>query len=70
MALAQAAGGLDRLIAKKSPSYKLYRDRMTTEEGIIEAFSQEPRLIRRPIWVGEDGVRIGFNSTEWADPIR
>ncbi len=64
--LAAEAGGLELLVAKRSPSYKKYRDQMTTEDGIIDAMLAEPRLIRRPILRGPDGVYIGFQADQWA----
>lgn len=63
--LAEAAGGLEVLIAKRSPSYPRYREQMTSEEGILAALTAEPRLIRRPIWRTDDGVSVGFNAEAW-----
>ncbi|MCL5065898.1 MAG: hypothetical protein M1600_12635 [Firmicutes bacterium] len=65
--LAEAAGGLEFLVAKRSTSYPRYRDQMTSEEGIVEALMAEPRLIRRPILRTENGLQIGFQPQKWEE---
>ncbi len=65
--LAEAAGGLQAILAKRSPSYARYRDQMDSDEGIIAAMLAEPRLIRRPILRTSTGLHIGFQPQKWAD---
>ncbi len=61
--------GIENLFSWRSPSAKPYRDRRNTitDDELIEAMLQEPRLIRRPIVIspGSDPI-VGFNKNAYA----
>ncbi len=61
--------GIDDLFSWRSPSAKPQRARKDsiTEAELIDAMLEEPRLIRRPIVLSEDGSPIiGFNADAYA----
>ena len=57
--------GIENLFSWRSPSAKPYRDHRDaiTDDELIEAMLQEPRLIRRPIVIfpNSDPI-VGFNA--------
>ncbi len=62
--------GIENLFSWRSPSAKPYRDRRdsVTEDELIDAMLEEPRLIRRPIITAPDTQPIvGFNKTAYAE---
>lgn len=64
-----AAAGIENLFSWRSPSAKPYRDRRDTitQDELIEAMLNEPRLIRRPIVVSQDDQPIiGFNADAYS----
>lgn len=60
-----AAIGIDNLFSWRSPSAKQFRDQRdtVTENELIDAMLEEPRLIRRPIVISQ-GMQpiVGFNA--------
>ena len=61
--------GIDGLFSWRSPSAKPYRERRdcTSEDELIDAMLQEPRLIRRPILMSADNPPIvGFDADAYA----
>lgn len=63
--LAQRAGGVQAILATKSPAYRKRVGTLHTDEEWLKAMVEEPRLIRRPILMTEDGVIPGFQADEW-----
>ena len=62
--------GIDNLFSWRSPSSKPYRDRKDTisQDELIDAMLEEPRLIRRPILTSPNTSPIvGFNKTAYAE---
>ena len=62
--------GTDNLFSWRSPSAKQYRERRATvtEDELIEAMLNEPRLIRRPIVISDHAEPIvGFNKNAYAE---
>ena len=62
--------GIENLFSWRSPSAKPYRDHRdtVTDDELIDAMLDEPRLIRRPIVIspGSDPI-VGFNADAYAD---
>lgn len=61
--------GIENLFSWRSPSAKPYRDHRDTitDDELIEAMLDEPRLIRRPIVISQGSEPIvGFNKTAYA----
>lgn len=65
--LAEAAGGVDALLSKRSPAYKKYRDQVQSPDQWLQFMTEEPRLIRRPIVQTGNRLFVGFNPQEWDD---
>lgn len=64
-----SAAGIDNLFSWRSPSAKPYRDRRqsVTEDELIDAMLEEPRLIRRPIIFSQNARPIiGFDPSAYA----
>lgn len=64
--LADRAGGVERLLSKKSPKYKEYEGRVTGPDDWIRFMAEEPRLLKRPILVNGGQVLVGFDPTAWS----
>ena len=61
--------GIDNIFSWRSPSAKPYRERKDTisEDELIDAMLEEPRLIRRPIITSPDTTPIiGFQTGKYA----
>ena len=62
-------GDLIPLISKKSPKYRELQHGDLTEQQWIKEMSQEPRLIKRPIWRANDHIYIGFDPETWTQAL-
>ncbi len=63
-----SVAGIDNIFSWRSPSAKPYRERRSTitENELIDAMLQEPRLIRRPIITSPNTTPIiGFQSNKY-----
>ena len=63
--LAQRAGGVQAILATKSPAYRKRAGTVHTDEEWLRAMAEEPRLIKRPILMTDDGVIPGFQADQW-----
>ncbi len=57
------------LISKRSSVYRNDRlgEQNLTEDELLDRMLDEPRLIRRPIFVSDDGVEVGFSKDRYAE---
>lgn len=63
--LVRRAGGLDAVLATRSPAYRARAAATAGEEAWIGAMVEEPRLIRRPILETDRGMAVGFSAERW-----
>ena len=63
--LVHRAGGLESILATKSPAYRARAGTVADEAGWLAAMAQEPRLIRRPILETDKGMTVGFSEVNW-----
>jgi arsenate reductase-like glutaredoxin family protein len=68
--LVRRAGGLDAVLATRSPAYRRRTDQDNDEAGWILAMVEEPRLIRRPILETDAGMAVGFSADSWRRLIK
>ncbi len=64
--LVHRAGGLESVLATKSPAYRARAGAVADEAGWLAAMAQEPRLIRRPILETDKGMAVGFSEAHWS----
>lgn len=64
--LATTGLSLDDIVSKRSNPYRemALANRKITDDELIGLMLEEPRLIRRPIVVGTDGVLIGSKAAD------
>nr|WP_053961123.1 ArsC/Spx/MgsR family protein [Sulfobacillus thermosulfidooxidans] len=65
--LAEKVGGVSALLSKTSPSYRNLRHLVHSESEWIQHIAEEPRLIKRPVWVIDDHYFVGFSETVWQE---
>ncbi len=60
------------LVSKRSSVYRNEQlgDQDISEDAWLDRMLAEPRLIRRPIFVSDDGVEVGFNKDRYAQIVR
>lgn len=60
------------LVSTRSSPYRNERlaEQDLTEEEWLERLVAEPRLIRRPILVSDDGVEVGFSKARYDELAR
>jgi arsenate reductase-like glutaredoxin family protein len=63
--LVRRAGGLEAVLATRSPAYRARAAATAGEEAWISAMVEEPRLIRRPILETDRGMAVGFSAERW-----
>lgn len=63
--LVRRAGGLDAVLATRSPAYRARAATTVGETAWISAMAEEPRLIRRPILETDRGMAVGFSAERW-----
>lgn len=59
------------LVSKRSSVYRNERlgEQELSEDEWLERMLAEPRLIRRPIFVSDNGVDVGFNKDRYAEIV-
>lgn len=57
------------ILATKSPAYRKRAGQLRTDEEWLHAMVEEPRLIRRPILMTDDGVYPGFLPDTWRGAV-
>lgn len=68
--LAARAGGVQAILATRSPAYRKRAGTPHTDDEWLRAMAEEPRLIRRPLLVTEAGVVPGFAADRWREAVR
>ncbi len=63
--LVRRAGGLEAVLATRSPAYRARASAIADEPGWLQAMVDEPRLIRRPILETDRGMAVGFSEANW-----
>lgn len=63
--LVKRAGGIEAVLATRSPAYRARAAAMADEAGWLAAMAEEPRLIRRPILETSRGMAVGFSAANW-----
>ena len=63
--LAERAGGLEAVLATRSPAYRARAAAVQDQAGWVAAMAEEPRLIRRPILETSRGMAVGFSEVNW-----
>ena len=63
--LVRRAGGLEAVLATRSPAYRARASSIADEPGWLAAMVEEPRLIRRPILETDRGMAVGFSEANW-----
>lgn len=59
------------LVSTRSSPYRNERlgEQNLSEDEWLDRMLAEPRLIRRPIFVSDKGVEVGFNKTRYAEIV-
>jgi arsenate reductase len=59
----------DRLINRRSTTWRQLSDeqRQLEPEALIQLLLEQPALIKRPVFVSDEIVAVGFNPTELAE---
>lgn len=63
--LVRRSGGLEAVLATRSPAYRARASSIADEPGWLAAMVEEPRLIRRPILETDRGMAVGFSEVNW-----
>ncbi len=63
--LVRRAGGIEAVLATRSPAYRARVSAVADEAGWLSAMAEEPRLIRRPILETDRGMAVGFSEANW-----
>ncbi|PSR32245.1 MAG: hypothetical protein C7B46_15160 [Sulfobacillus benefaciens] len=69
VSIREEVGDLIPLISKKSPKYRELKHEDLTEQQWIREMSQEPRLIKRPLWRVNGHLYVGFDPETWAKAL-
>lgn len=64
--------GVETLLNRRGQSWRKLDDgtREQLNEGKIQRFLEYPTVIKRPILVTEQTVRVGFRPDDWAEALR
>lgn len=67
--LTKAGKKPSELVSTRSSVYRNERlgEQNLTEDEWLDRMLAEPRLIRRPIFVSDEGVEVGFNKQRYAE---
>jgi arsenate reductase len=59
----------DRLINRRSTTWRQLSDeqRQLESEALLQLLLEQPTLIKRPVFVSDEIVAVGFNPTELAE---
>lgn len=69
--LARAGMKPSELVSTRSSPYRAERlgEQELTEDEWLDRMLAEPRLIRRPIFVSDEGVEVGFSRARYEDIV-
>ena len=65
--LANRVGGITKLLSRTSPSFRMLKGSVQSEDEWVDHMAAEPRLIKRPIWLIGPDIVVGFSEKSWQE---